>query len=56
MPTATNVIVAPSTPPSVHTDGVRDVKVTAKPEEAEATAVTGDASNVVSGSAGNVIV
>jgi hypothetical protein len=50
------VIVAPSTPPAVHTVAVVVVNVTANPDEAVALTVTGDCANVLSASAAKVIV
>ena len=49
------MIVAPFVPPAVHTDGVVVVNDTAKPDEAEATAVSGESARFTSGNAANVI-
>jgi hypothetical protein len=56
VPTPTNVMISPLRPLDVHTKGVVVENDTGSPESAVATAVTGEASNVVSGNAGNVMV
>ena len=50
------MIVAPFVPPDVHTAGVVDENVTARPDDAVAVTVTGDCANVRADSAANVIV
>ncbi len=56
VPAETSVIVAPFVPPAVQTSGVVVVNVTVSPDDAVATAVTGESARVTSGSALNVIV
>jgi hypothetical protein len=56
VPAATRVIVAPSVPVEVHTDGVVDEKDTGRPDEAVAVTVTGDCTNVLAANAPKVIV
>jgi hypothetical protein len=57
VPVVNNVMWLPFVPPALHTNGVAVVvNDTGKPDVAVADAVTGDAANVTSGNAGNVIV
>ena len=56
VPAATNVIVAPLTPPDMHTDGVADENDTANPDDADAFTVTGESANDLSDNAPNEIV
>ena len=46
IPAVAKVMVAPSTPPEVHTEGVVVVKLTASPDEAAALAPTGESARV----------
>jgi hypothetical protein len=56
VPTPTRVIVAPLTPPDVHTDGVVDENDTVRPDDAVAVTVTGDCTNDLPANAPNAIV
>ena len=55
VPTATNVIVAPFTPPELHTPGVVVENTTANPDDAVADTTTGDCPNVLFANTPNVI-
>ena len=54
IPAVAKVMVAPSVPPEVHTEGVVVVKLTASPDEAVAPASTGDWARVLLASAPKV--
>jgi hypothetical protein len=56
VPLATSVILRPLVPPVVHTDGVVEVKVTARPDDDVALTVTGDCDICWSSNDPNVIV
>ena len=56
MPALIRVIVAPLTPPEVHTAAVLVLKVTVNPDEAVALMVTGDCAKVLFSSGPKVIV
>jgi hypothetical protein len=56
VPTATNVIVDPFTPPDVHTDGVVVENTTVNPDDAVADTTTGDCANVLFANAPKLIV
>ena len=55
VPALTKVIVAPLVPPAVHTAGVDVVKVTARPDDAVAVTVRGEAARVFEEIAAKVI-
>ena len=55
-PGPTNVIVAPFTPPAVHTAGVVVENDTGNPDVTVADTTTGDSDNNLSDNAANVIV
>jgi hypothetical protein len=56
VPTLIRLIVAPSTPSALHTDGVVDENDTGRPDDAVAVTVTGDCTNVLAAGAPKVIV